>query len=174
MGDLRFLSDEDFIYTDNQTGELVDTIKDMEARGSTYDAPGYLFIFFDPNVDPVDDNGAPITITTHRGIKIGSSKEDAVEAYGCGSNLKITKDTDDYLAWTQQCAKDGDSDAKYIINTTGLNASSVISYTTKENRAGHSIRFYFDSDDKLMCIYYVYARIEPHIFINSDGSLFWD
>ena len=58
--------------------------------------------------------------------------------------------------------------------TTGLNASSVISYTTKENRAGHSIRFYFDSDDKLMCIYYVYARIEPHIFINSDGSLFWD
>ena len=63
---------------------------------------------------------------------------------------------------------------KYLVETTGLNATSVMSYTTKENRSGHSIRFYFDSDDKVMCIYYVYARIEPHIFINSDGSLYWD
>ena len=174
MGDLRFLTEDDFTFTDDQTGETVDAVKDMEAHGTSYDAPGFCFYFFDPNVDPVDDNGAPITITTIRGISIGSSKEDVIKAYGLGSHLNITKDSDDYLAWTLQGAKDGEQDCKYIVDTTGLNATSVMSYTAKENRSGHSIRFYFDSNDKVMCIYYVYARIEPHIFINSDGSLYWD
>lgn len=174
LGDLRFLTDEDFIYSDDQTGEKIDAIELMESHGSTYDVPGYWTLFFDPDVDPVDENGKPIVITTNRGISLGSSKEEVMSAYGLGSSLSITKDTDDYLAWSQQAAKDGDPDMKYLVETTGVNATSVMSYTTKENRAGHSIRFYFDSNDKVMCIYYVYARIEPHIFINSDGSLFWD
>ena len=174
MGDLRFLTEDDFMFTDDQTGETVDAIKDMEAHGTSYDSPGFCCYFFDPNVDPVDDNGAPITITTNRGISIGSSKEDVIKAYGLGSHLNITKDSDDYLAWTLQCAKNGEQDCKYIVDTTGLNATSVMSYTAKEKRSDHSIRFYFDSDDKVMCIYYVYARLEPHIHIASDGSLFWE
>ena len=61
-----------------------------------------------------------------------------------------------------------------IVDVTGLDVTSVISYTQKENRSGHSIRFYFDSNDKVAFIFYAYARIEPHIFITSDGSLVWD
>ena len=174
LGDTRFLTDEDFIYTDNQTGEKIDAMKDLENRGATYENPDYCFIFFDPNLDPVDENGKPIVITTNRGISIGDSKEDVLKAYSLGSGLNITKESDDILAWTSQAAKEGRPDSKHIVDVTGLDVTSVISYTQKENRSGHSIRFYFNSNDKVAFIFYAYARIEHHIFITSDGSLVWD
>ena len=125
-------------------------------------------------MDPVDENGKPIVITTNRGISIGDSKEDVLKAYSLGSGLNITKESDDILAWTSQAAKEGRPDSKHIVDVTGLDVTSVISYTQKENRSGHSIRFYFDSNGKVAFIFYAYARIEPHIFITSDGSLVWD
>lgn len=172
---INVITDDDFIITDDQTGETVDLV---DAIG--LNRYNWQYYFYDADIDPEDEDGNPIVITTSRGIHIGSSYDEVFDAYGLGGYREFSEDGDSmYLAIKIGAEEYGDQVSKMAMEKLSAEAKYYVSYVG-ENRFGKNIRFYFDENDKVMFINFANEYPGAHIefWSSSDGSsweeIIWD